>query len=118
MLCPGGAPSETLIFGDLPASLLMEPRQGESPSGYCQRMRQPGQWGSVAELLALTRVLQRPIRVHAAHGVETYGAEQTGAALAVHFEGSHYRAVTEELTAEAQAELDHARTREYWRDEL
>ena len=59
-------------------------------------LRQPGQWGSTAEILALTRVLKRTIRVHTDFGVESYGDEQHEMQpLSVHFANSHYRAVTE-----------------------
>ena len=96
LLCPTGIPDAELILGDLPASLLIEPLGGESEATYCQRMRQPGEWGSTAELLALTRVLARPIKVYTSFGAETYGSEEAGArSLAIHFESSHYRAVTE-----------------------
>ena len=99
LLCPNGAPDPELSIGGLPASLLIEPLGGEGEAGYCERMRKAGEWGSTAELLALTRVLKRAIRVHTSFGIDEYGAEEhvdgDKAALAVHFEGSHYRAVTE-----------------------
>ena len=47
----------------VPCSLLIEPLQGETPSGYCQRLRQAGQWGSAAEIMALSVHLKRPITV-------------------------------------------------------
>ena len=46
----------------------MEPLGGETEADYCQRLANPGEWGSTAEILALTRVLSRPIRVHTAFG--------------------------------------------------
>jgi hypothetical protein len=42
----------------------MEPRGNEDGCGYCKRLRQKGQWGSAAEILALSRVLGRAISVH------------------------------------------------------
>ena len=106
LLCPAGSPDPELVLGGLPAELVMEPRSGEDAIGYCKRMRQPGEWGSTAELMALTRVLGRPIRVHTEFSVETYGAEQPSAKppLSVHFADSHYRAVTEPPPAEAAPE--------------
>ena len=34
-----------------------------------------GEWGSTAEVMALSRVLERPIRIHTPFGTETYGEE-------------------------------------------
>ena len=104
LLCPSGVPDPELSIGGLPASLLIEPLGGESEAGYCRRLRQGGEWGSTAEVLALTEVLQRPIRVHTTFGVEEYGAtddDGTGKALAlsVYFEENHYTAVVEALPA-------------------
>lgn len=108
LLCPAGSPDPDLILGGLPADLVIDPRPGETGAAYCRRMRHQGQWGSTAEILALTRVLQRPITVHAAFGPETYGESERSvysvdgagpgavdghAPLAVHFENGHYRAV-------------------------
>ena len=60
-----------------------------------QRLRQPGQWGSTTEILALTKLLGRPVTVHTEFGApETYGADEAGAGLDIHFEANHYRAVT------------------------
>jgi len=108
LLCPAGAPDPDLILGELPADLIIEPLPGEDGVGYCRRMRRPGQWGSLAEILVLSKVLQRPIAVHAAFGVDTYGDNPSGGAgpaeddtgrvktlrppLAVYFQNSHYRA--------------------------
>ena len=123
LLCPHGRPSTELEFGGLPAVLVVEPLGGEDGAGYCERMARPGEWGSIAELLALTRVLGRPIRVHLldeelvnlepptappqpvppqavparmvarALSSELYGAEEKGAPIAVAFSANHYRAV-------------------------
>jgi ketosteroid isomerase-like protein len=79
----------------LPVSLIIEPLGGESEAGYCTRLRQGGQWGSTAEVLALTKVLQRPIRVHTPFGVEPYGDEADLPPLSVYYENHHYRAVVE-----------------------
>ena len=106
LLCPNGRPDEQLILGDLPASLLIEPLGGEDGSAYCKRMRGPGQWGSTAELLALTKVLQRPIRVHTAFGVEQYGNEGSLSPLSLHFADSHYRAATERSPGPAAPSAD------------
>jgi hypothetical protein len=98
VLCSSGDVS----LGGLPANLIIEPLGGEGEVGYCRRMRRSGEWGSTAELLALTRVLSRPIRVHTAFGAELYGADEgTAWPLAVHYENSHYRAVTEAPASES-----------------
>ena len=102
LLCPSGLPDPELILGELPASLVIEPLRGEGERGYCTRMRQPGQWGSTAEILALTIILARPIRVYTPFGLEVYGSEkvdeetrgQHRRPLAIHFANDHYRAVT------------------------
>ena len=100
LLCPNGAPDPALEISGLPVSLLMEPLGGETEADYCQRLANPGEWGSTAEILALTRVLSRPIRVHTAFGgVEEYGQPGEGAPLSIHFANDHYRAVTEETTS-------------------
>ena len=51
LLCPHGSPDPELSFGGVPVPLLIEPRDGESESGYCRRLRTAGEWGSTAELL-------------------------------------------------------------------
>jgi hypothetical protein len=123
LLCPHGSPDPELSFGGVPVPLLIEPRGGESESGYCRRLRTAGEWGSTAELLALTRVLRRPIRVCTPFGTETYGegegkAEGEGEAaegtppapLCVHYDSGHYQAATERLrggsTCDAAAEAE------------
>lgn len=97
-LCPSGVPDPELTLGGLPASLLIEPLNGEDEAGYCQRLRRSGQWGSTAEILALTRVLKRPINVYTQFGLETYGSDESAnsarAPLSIHFHQNHYRAVT------------------------
>lgn len=99
LLCPtdDGVDPE-LIMSGLPASLIIEPLHGEDEPGYCRRMRRDGQWGSTAEILALSRVLRREIHVHAAFGVENYGTDEGESSgllpLAIHFANQHYRAVT------------------------
>mmetsp|Transcript_62299 Transcript_62299/g.103598 ORF Transcript_62299/g.103598 Transcript_62299/m.103598 type:complete len:327 (-) Transcript_62299:158-1138(-) len=100
VLCPAGMPDEGLQLGGLPVPLLIEPLGSEGITGYCRRMREPGQWGSTAEVLALSRVLQRPIRVHTSFSVETYSADEKAAnkPLSVCYENSHYQAVTEPHT--------------------
>ena len=123
LLCPHGSPDPELSFGGVPVPLLIEPRDGESESGYCRRLRTAGEWGSTAELLALTRVLRRPIRVCTPFGTEMYGegegkpegegeaAEGTPPApLCAHYDAGHYQAATERLrggsTCEAAAEAE------------
>lgn len=102
LLCPSGSPDEELVLGGLPAALLIEPLHGEDGTSYCTRLRSPGQWGSTAEVLALTKVLQRSIRVHTEFGMEQYGDEsEERTPLSVHFADSHYRAVTEPAGSEA-----------------
>ena len=112
VLCPHGSPDPELSLGGLPAPLLIEPRSGESESGYCRRLRTAGEWGSTAELLALTRVLRRPIRVVTAFGTEQYGdssagdsdAAEGGRPLCVHYHESHYQAATEPPQGAAECE--------------
>ena len=96
LLCPVGDADPKLMLGGLPAAMLIEPLQGETPRQYCHRLRKDGEWGSTAELLALTRVLRRPIVVHAAFGSDTYGSEEgtERKPLVIHFHQHHYRAAT------------------------
>ena len=105
LLCPTGSPDPELTLGGLPAALLIEPRRGESDVGYCKRMRQAGEWGSSAEVLALAHVLRRPIRIHTAFGgAETYGADEGGPEaqpLVLHYANHHYQAATEPAPAPA-----------------
>ena len=102
LLCPGGQPSEDEING-FPLALVMEPAAGEDGCGYCARMRRDGQWGSAAEILALTKVLHSPIAVyHRPAGaatsppeeMDTYGADEDGPRLAIlYLHGTHYNAL-------------------------
>ncbi len=100
LLCPGGQPSEGEING-FPLALVMEPGPGEDGCGYCARMRRDGQWGSAAEILALTKVLRSPIAVyHMIAGaiepqeMDTYGVDEDGPRLAVlYLHGTHYNAL-------------------------
>ena len=62
-LCPDGKPSNEELNG-LPIELIIEPINGEDGEEYCARMREDGEWGSAAEILALTQVLNRPILVY------------------------------------------------------
>jgi len=65
LLCPNGEPTEEPFTADgLPASLLIEPLQMETPSEYCARLRKNGQWGSAAEIMAMSFYLGKPITVH------------------------------------------------------
>ena len=65
LLCPNGTPTEEPFTADgLPASLLIEPLLNETPSGYCSRLRKNGQWGSAAEIMAMSFYLGKPITVH------------------------------------------------------
>ena len=108
LLCPHGSPDPELSLGGLPAPLLIEPRGGESESGYCRRLRTAGEWGSTAELLALTRVLRRPIRVCTSFGMtETYGDSEAAEGtqpLCVHYDSGHYQAATEPPQGAADCE--------------
>ena len=54
-LCPNGKPSEELLHG-VPIELIINPEEGEDGPGYCARMRTDGEWGTAAEILALTIV--------------------------------------------------------------
>lgn len=104
LLCPMGSPDPELSLGGLPAALLIEPRGGENEVGYCKRLRQAGEWGSSAEVLAIAHVLRRPIRVHTAFGAETYGADEGGPEaqpLVIHYADHHYQAATEPAPAAA-----------------
>ena len=83
LLCPTGTPDPELALGGLPVTLLIEPAAGENEAGYCRRLRQPGQWGSTTEILALTKLLGRPVTVHTEFGApETYGADEARRGLA------------------------------------
>ena len=100
LLCPGGQPSEDEING-FPLALIMEPAAGEDGCGYCARMRRDGQWGSAAEILALTKVLHSPIAVYhrparatQPQELDTYGADEDGPRLAIlYLHGTHYNAL-------------------------
>lgn len=56
--------NEPLTKDGVPRSLLVEPLNGETGSDYCKRLRSSGQWGSAAEIMALSHSLNRPITVH------------------------------------------------------
>ena len=78
-LCPNGKPSEELLDG-VPIELILWPRGNEGVCGYCARMRMDGEWGTAAEILALTRELNRPITVYHRQGgriqlLQDYGSE-------------------------------------------
>jgi hypothetical protein len=101
LLCPGGNPSPDEING-FPLALVMEPGPGEDGCGYCARLRREGQWGSAAEILALTKVLSCPIAVYHTPGgmgsepveMDTYGLEEGGPRVAIlYLHGSHYTAL-------------------------
>ena len=83
VLCPDGTPSQA-DYNGIPLSLTIEPIGGESGRGYCARLRQDSQWGSAAEILALSMSLQCPIVVyHRVQGsqmvvLDTYGRGQPG----------------------------------------
>ena len=62
-----GCPSKEVVDG-LPVAMIVEPLGNEDGCGYCQRMRQPGQWGTAAEILALSAVLRRRITVYRRDG--------------------------------------------------
>ena len=103
VLCPSGLPDPDLILGGLPVRLLIEPLDDEGEAGYCRRLRRDGEWGSTAEMLALTHVLGRSIHVHTDFGIEEYGDERHDSAasdqlvpIAVHYDGAsrHYQALT------------------------
>ena len=81
VLCPAGYPAEVEpLASGLPASVLVEPRVTETGAEYCSRMRRAGEWGSSAELLALTRVLGRPIRVYTPYAKPVRGVGPEGSA--------------------------------------
>ena len=100
LLCPGGNPSPDEING-FPLALVMEPAPGEDGCGYCARLRQNGQWGSAAEILALSQVLHCPIAVYhrplgsdAPEEMDTYGREEAGRSVPIlYLHGSHYTAL-------------------------
>jgi hypothetical protein len=103
-LCPGGCPSSERMEG-LPLALVIEPSDNEDGCGYCKRLRESGQWGSAAEIVALSIVLGRSISVHRRSNhqgsielMATYGENQKsskkGTELRVLYVGnSHYMAV-------------------------
>jgi hypothetical protein len=96
-LCPHGAPSQEVTEEGLPVSMIMEPLRRENGLGYCQRMRRDGQWGTAAELWALSKELSRPIHVWKLGGqkpLASYGGEEAGGPLAVcYVNENHYMAV-------------------------
>ncbi len=98
-LCPGGCPSKDSIEG-LPIEFVIEPRQNEDGCGYCRRLRESGEWGGAAEIVALSNVLRRAISVHhqpplgSIKHMARYGESETGTELRVLYVGSsHYMAV-------------------------
>jgi hypothetical protein len=83
-LFPGDCPSSDIMEG-LPLALVIEPRGDEDVRGYCKRLRESGEWGTAAEILALAIVLGRSISVHrrSPHQVSielmaTYGENSKG----------------------------------------
>jgi len=60
---PSGCPSTRVVDG-LPVEMIIEPLRAEGGSAYCKRMRRRGEWGTAAEILALSAVLRRPITVY------------------------------------------------------
>jgi len=93
LLCPTGVPDGALTLGGLPVDLLIELQPGEDGRGYCSRLRRRGEWGSTAEILALSHVLGRPISVHTDFGEQAFGDGEASGALALRFRGNHYDAV-------------------------
>ena len=75
------------MYDDLPLSTLIETDDKES---YCNRMRQSETWGSVTEIIAISKVLQRPIHVHAHFGVERYGHGEDDP-LCIRYADHHYQ---------------------------
>ena len=83
---------------------------GESGCDYCARMRRTGQWGTAAEILALTRALHRPIAVYTRQAagafklLDTYGAEMTkggGSTLSILYVSAvHYMALLHNKNAD------------------
>lgn len=69
----------------------------EPLSSYCARMRAPGEHGTLAELLALTKVLARPIRLSTPNGTESYGeSEAASKALALlRGEDGHFQVISD-----------------------
>ena len=85
----------------MPVGLIIEPRPGEGGRGYCARLRRDGEWGSAAEILALTRVLGCPITVYR-RGVgggppvplDSYGPAEAGPPVPIiYVNASHYMAL-------------------------
>ena len=111
LLCPRGEPDPDLMFGELPAELVIEPIGHESTAEYCLRMRRDGEWGSVAEVLALTRVLNRPIHVFKSFGpmgeAEIYGEHERLRPLSIFYDSgaNHYQAVTVDDLDKSKVEL-------------
>jgi hypothetical protein len=110
MLCPGGAPAGEL--NGFPVELIIEPIGGEGGKGYCSRLRRDGQWGSAAEILALTKSLHCPIVVHhRPHGaiveMETYGLDEPGPKVRIlYLHSSHYAALRQVESARLQRRTD------------
>jgi hypothetical protein len=100
-LCPGGAPAAMELNG-LPVELVIEPLGGEGGRGYCRRLRQDGQWGGAAEILALSKQLRCPIAVYtrgarrgALDELDVYGREERGGVTVpiLYLHGQHYTAL-------------------------
>lgn len=65
ILCPEGSPAQKPLPGqNIPPALLIETMNEETPDTYCKRLRVKGQWGSAAEIAALSVVLNRTIEVY------------------------------------------------------
>lgn len=94
----------------MPAEAPIEPQTDEGPAGYCSRMRERGQWGSMAELLAVAHVLDAPIAVHSPWGTEEHnvqsGRDDENETIHIEYDGvSHYRAVRNDRARHGRDEL-------------
>ena len=97
--------------------LVIEPLNGESTCEYCARMRRSGQWGTAAEILALTRVLHRPIIVYTLRSGKFNILEQYGRSAVkdscmsrtelcvLYVRSTHYMALLPHMMSSAPASL-------------
>ncbi len=91
-ICPDGHLNRAAMVDDMPLHLLIEPDESEDVHAYCERMRNSGEWGSLVEIIAMTRVLECNIRVHTRFGIENYG-QGYDHTLDILLEDHHYSAL-------------------------
>jgi hypothetical protein len=91
-ICPNDIPNMNAFIDGLRLCDLIETQSTESVAEYCRRMRKSGEWGSVIEIIAMTKLLQVGILVHTCFGVEMYGTEYKDR-LHISLKNEHYTAL-------------------------